>query len=83
MIRTTGNPVSQRAFYVSTSRRLYMTLPLKLLTALPLVALMAGCVASGDNRVDSVEDIEQVIDDDIDGDGSVPSPTGAEITVDS
>ena len=49
----------------------FMTTPLKLLTALPIVALMAGCVGAND-PVDTVSEIEATTDSDIDGDGSVP-----------
>ncbi|MCK0168138.1 hypothetical protein MWU52_11290 [Jannaschia sp. S6380] len=49
-----------------------MSLPLKMLTALPLIALTAGCVAGGNDRVDTLSEIEATTDDDIDGDGTVP-----------
>lgn len=56
-----------------------MTVPLKLLTALPLVALMSACVAGGNNTVDSQSDLEASLDSDIDGDGTVPQ-NGVEVS---
>ena len=49
-----------------------MTNSLKLLIPMTIVALTAGCVASGNNRVDTVSEIEATTDSDIDGDGTVP-----------
>ena len=48
-----------------------MTTPLKLLTALPIVALMAGCVGAND-PVNTTSEIEATLDSDIDGDGTIP-----------
>ncbi len=48
-----------------------MTTPLKLLTALPIVALMAGCVPAND-PVNTTSEIEATTDSDIDGDGTIP-----------
>ncbi|MDB2407123.1 hypothetical protein N9W17_01145 [Jannaschia sp.] len=48
-----------------------MTAPLKLLTALPLIALTAGCVAGGNDVVNTPAEIEATTDTDIDGDGTV------------
>ena len=57
-----------------------MTVSLKLLTALSLIALTAGCVAGGNNRVDTPFEVEQTLDSDIDGDGMINGeiPVGAE-----
>ncbi|WP_299816442.1 hypothetical protein [uncultured Jannaschia sp.] len=54
-----------------------MTTPLKLLIALPFVALMAGCVGAND-PVNTVSEIEATTDSDIDGDGTVPQ-SGVEV----
>lgn len=48
-----------------------MSTPIKLMTALPLALLMTGCVAGGNNRVDTAAEIEATTDQDIDGDGSI------------
>ncbi len=48
-----------------------MTLPLKLLTALPLVALAAACVPGGNDVVDTPAEVEATVDQDIDGDGTI------------
>ena len=48
-----------------------MTAHLKLLIALPLIALMAGCVAGGGGGVNSNADLEQTLSDDLDGDGTI------------
>ncbi|WP_167766911.1 hypothetical protein [Jannaschia formosa] len=49
-----------------------MTAPLKLLTALPLIALTAGCVAGGNDVVNTPSEIEATTDQDIDSDGTIP-----------
>ncbi|MFO6464792.1 hypothetical protein [uncultured Jannaschia sp.] len=47
-----------------------MTTSLKLLTALPLIALLSACVGAND-RVDTLSEIEANNDTDIVGDGMV------------
>lgn len=42
---------------------------IKLMTTLPLIALLAACQTSG--QVDTPAEIEATLDQDIDGDGSV------------
>jgi hypothetical protein len=44
---------------------------LKLMTALPLVALLAACVGGG-GQVDTASEIEATLDQDIDNDGTIP-----------
>ncbi|SFJ38801.1 hypothetical protein [Jannaschia pohangensis] len=51
---------------------------LKPLAVLPIVVLAAGCVANGDNRVDTEDELEATLDQDIDGDGTVPQ-SGIEV----
>lgn len=48
------------------------------LLALPLLAVMAGCVAGGNDRVDTQAEREATLDIDIDGDGTIPQG-GAEV----
>jgi hypothetical protein len=48
-----------------------MTPALKLLTALPLVALLSACVGGG-AQVETPDEIEGTLDQDIDNDGSIP-----------
>ena len=44
---------------------------LKLLTALPLMALTTACVQGGNDVVDTQAEIEATTDQDVDGDGSI------------
>ncbi|CTQ33366.1 hypothetical protein [Jannaschia rubra] len=53
-----------------------MTTALKLLTALSLTAIVAGCQAGGDNRVETIGEIEATTDTAIAGD-TVPAVGGA------
>ncbi|WGH80070.1 hypothetical protein [Jannaschia ovalis] len=56
-----------------------MSTTLKTLTALPLIALLAACQAGG--GVETEAGLEATLDQDIDGDGTIPGPTGAELQV--
>jgi hypothetical protein len=55
-----------------------MTNPIKILTALSLTALIAGCQAGGNDRVDTVGEIEATTDTAIQG-RTVPGPGGAQV----
>lgn len=55
-----------------------MTKTLKLTFALPLIALIAGCQAGADNRVDTTAEIEAATDTAISG-GTVTTSTGAQV----
>ena len=55
-----------------------MTLPLNIMTTLALVALAAGCVPAGNNRVDTVGEIEATTDTALGGQ-NIPGPGGAPI----
>ena len=46
--------------------------------ALTLLGLAAGCVPNGQNTVDSAEDLEEITNNDFDGDGLVES-NGVEV----
>jgi hypothetical protein len=59
-----------------------MTNTLKILTALPLIALLSACMAGG-NTVSSEGELEATLDEDIDGDGTIPGPGGAELATGS
>jgi len=59
-----------------------MTPQIKLLTALPLIALTAGCVGGGDDVVDTQSEIEATTDTDIDSDGTIPQ-SGMEVGISS
>lgn len=48
-----------------------MANPIKLLTALPFLLLISGCVAGGNNSANTTSEIEATTDQDIDGDGKV------------
>ena len=48
-----------------------MTNHLKLMLAVPLLALTAGCMANGGNVASTESEIEATTDSDIDGDGSI------------
>ncbi|MEM7711957.1 MAG: hypothetical protein AAF264_14665, partial [Pseudomonadota bacterium] len=49
------------------------------LAILPLITLTAGCVAGGNGGgINSTADLEQNINEDLDGDGSVPNNLGRE-----
>jgi hypothetical protein len=50
----------------------------KALIALPLVALLAGCVG-GNDVVDTQAEREQTLDMDLDGDGAIETPMGIEV----
>ncbi|MBM2575774.1 hypothetical protein JQC91_05595 [Jannaschia sp. Os4] len=58
-----------------------MTTSLKALLALALAGSLSACVAGGNNRVDTTSEIEATTDQDIDGDGTVPSAGGVEVGV--
>jgi hypothetical protein len=49
-----------------------MTTPLKIIVALPLIALLAGCVSGADGGINSQSELEDTLDQDIDGDGTIP-----------
>ena len=55
-----------------------MTTTLKMLTALSLTAVIAGCQAAGNNRVDTVGEIEATTDTAISGE-TVPGPGGTQV----
>lgn len=55
-----------------------MCLPLKMMTALSLIALTAACVPSGGNRVDTVGEIEATTDTSL-SNQTVPGPGGAQV----
>ncbi|PWJ22097.1 hypothetical protein [Jannaschia seohaensis] len=46
--------------------------PSERLTALPLITLITGCVAGGNDVVTTPSEIEATTDSDIDGGGTVP-----------
>ncbi|UWQ18009.1 hypothetical protein [Jannaschia sp. M317] len=48
-----------------------MTPSFKAMTLIPLTVLVAGCVAGDGDRVDTPTEIEQTLDTDIDGDGTI------------
>jgi hypothetical protein len=52
--------------------------PLRVAAALPLIALLAACVPGG-AQVDSQQDMEATLDQDIDGDGTITSDIGVEL----
>ncbi|WP_308916045.1 hypothetical protein [Jannaschia sp. LMIT008] len=41
---------------------------MKAILTLPLIAMIAACVPSGNNRVDTPQEIEATTDQDVDGD---------------
>jgi hypothetical protein len=47
-------------------------MPLKLLATLLLVPALAACVAGGNDVANTQSEIEATLDQDIDGDGTVP-----------
>ncbi len=55
-----------------------MTTTLKMLTALSLTVLIAGCQAGGNNRVDTLGEIEATTDTAIQGQ-TVPGPGGSQV----
>ena len=55
-----------------------MTLPLKTMAAVSLIAMTAACVPAGNNRVDSVGEIEATTDTALGGQ-NVPGPAGAPV----
>ena len=48
-----------------------MTIPAKALPLIMLVAAVSGCVAGGNDRVDTLGEIEDTTGNDVDGDGTV------------
>ncbi|MEM7641881.1 MAG: hypothetical protein AAF366_05080 [Pseudomonadota bacterium] len=57
-----------------------MTRPLNVLAPLFLTALLAGCVGAG-GGIDSRADLEQTLNEDLDGDGNVPNNLGRDTSV--
>ena len=55
-----------------------MTQQIKILAALPLIALLAACNASGGGGVNSTQDLERTLDEDLDADGSITTYSGVE-----
>jgi hypothetical protein len=55
---------------------------MKLMLALPLLALVAGCVAQGGGGIDGRQELERTIDTDLDGDGTVTEFGGFEMPAD-
>ncbi len=52
---------------------------LKLLTTLPLIALAAGCVGQETyGGINEPAELERTLNEDLDGDGSIPTPIGVE-----
>jgi hypothetical protein len=55
-------------------------MPYKLLLTLPVLALLAACVAGGGDPVNTQSELEATLDQDIDNDGTIPQggvPVGA------
>ncbi|MGB3553663.1 MAG: hypothetical protein WBA25_03370 [Jannaschia sp.] len=56
-----------------------MTSTIRLLGALPLIALLTACVGTANNTVNTQGELESALDTSIDGDGTVPGPGGTAV----